>query len=93
MTRGFEGCLFLFVGLLQGSHINLLHLQHRLHHSARFAWVFVLRHLAQRSGNDLPGHAILIFEPAALVLLSALRKPIPEPVYFLPCFAPENVET
>ena len=39
------GMLFLFVGFLQGLHVDLLHLKHCLRDSLRFLGILVLQHL------------------------------------------------
>ena len=42
------------VGALQGRDVDLLHLQHRLHHAFRLRRIGVTEHLAERAGIDLP---------------------------------------
>ncbi len=42
-----------------------------------------MEHLTQNRGNDLPRHAIFIFELATGILLSACRELLPQLIYFL----------
>src|SRR4051812_47792664 len=54
------------IGLLQGGNIELVHLQHCLHHALFPGGVFVPEHARQRRGGDLPGDPELVLEPAAV---------------------------
>src|ERR1700694_268930 len=66
------------VGALQRSDVELAHLQQRFHHFCRVPGFGVTHHLPQRRGDNLPGNAEPIFEPAARSFLSAaLSQPLP----------------
>ena len=41
----FSNPIRLFIGFLQGLHVNLFHLKHCLHDSFRFLGILVLQHL------------------------------------------------
>src|ERR1700730_9356157 len=66
---------------LQLGEIELLHSHHRLHRAARLRLVLVREHSAELLRNDLPGHAALVVESAALDFLAAvLRQLLPEAI-------------
>src|SRR5260370_27222894 len=67
----------LFIGTPQRLDVDLYHLQHCLH---RFLAPNQLTHVR---GNDLPGEAELVGEPAALYLLASGRKLLPKVVDLL----------
>src|SRR2546423_137949 len=71
------------VGLLQALDVELLHLHHRLHDPGRLFRILVPQELAQHGGHDLPRHAELVLEPAALVLRSAAGQLLPQLVHLL----------
>src|SRR5262245_39393072 len=66
-------------GFLQLGDVDLLHLQHRLHDPVGLLAVGIARHLGHEGGDDLPGEAILVLEPAALlsVRVAALAELLP----------------
>src|SRR3989442_15124389 len=59
------------VGSLEGGKVDLTHLKHGLHGPARLRRVRIMEQLEHGDGDDLPGQAEFVFEPAALALLSA----------------------
>jgi hypothetical protein len=72
------------VSSLQFADVDLLHLHHRIHHSSGLFRVFVVQHLNQHSGRDLPGQTELVSEPAALGFLAAVRGEfLPEIIHFV----------
>src|SRR5437660_11808739 len=71
------------VRLLQGVDVELLHPQHRLHGRVGLLRILVSQHLAQGGGNDLPGQAVLVLEPAAWVFSTGRRQLRPERIDFL----------
>src|SRR5207247_1305376 len=48
---------------------------------ARLLGIFVSQHPPQRGGNDLPGQAILVLQPTALILSTARRQLLPQLVH------------
>src|SRR6478609_6870140 len=58
-------------GLFQCRDVDLAHLQHRLGRAVGAFRVWVADELRKPGGDDLPGQAEPIFEPAALTLLAA----------------------
>src|SRR6266487_784920 len=70
-------------GLLQALDVDLLHLQHRLHGRIRLLGILVAHQFAEDGGNDLPGHAILVLEPTALLVCFARGEFPPQIVHFL----------
>src|SRR6476659_2817111 len=68
-------------GALKRRDVELLHLQHRLHHAVRLGAIRIAEQARQRGRNDLPGDAELVLEPAALLDLSAGAEPVPEVVH------------
>src|SRR5215469_1188231 len=73
----------LLKGRLESGYIELLHLEHGPHHSLRSWRVLILQQLGQNGRNDLPGDAVLVFQPATLDLFSALFELLPIIVHFL----------
>jgi hypothetical protein len=65
-------------GLLQGRDVDLLHVQHGAHRPLRCLRIRIIEELNQPRRDDLPGHAVLVFQPAALALFAALGQPGPE---------------
>src|SRR5207249_1248308 len=63
---------------LQPVYVDLLHLKHRLHDPRRFLRILIAQQLAEYGGNDLPGEAELVLEPAALVDSAARRELVPQ---------------
>src|SRR6266487_1264116 len=71
------------ISSVQFSDVDLLHLKHRLHDSFDLDCIFVMQHLDQRRGNNLPGQSELVFEPTALRFLSAISAEfLPEIIDF-----------
>src|SRR5262245_62943445 len=54
---------------LEPGDVDLLHLEHGLHHASGPLRVGVAHPLEEDAGHDLPGHAVLVLEPAALLCL------------------------
>src|SRR3954449_430002 len=66
---------------LQLRAVELLHLEHRLHHALHLRRVRVGHELVEQLGNDLPRQAEAVFQPPALALLAtALDEAVPEVV-------------
>jgi hypothetical protein len=60
-------------GSLHRGDIDLLHLEHRLHGAPGSARIGVLQQRDQLPGDDLPGQAEPVLEPAALARRAAVR--------------------
>ena len=58
-------------------------MEHGVHDSLGFLRVFVLHEFAQDGGNDLPGEAEFVFQPAALDFLTADGEFLPIVIDFL----------
>src|SRR5712692_8595323 len=63
---------WLLVCLLHAFHIEFVHLQHCFHDPVRLFSFGTVQQLAQIGRNDLPGHAVFVCSPAALLFFSAL---------------------
>ncbi len=63
--------------------VDLVHLHHGLHHARRLAGIRAAQQLAQYAGNDLPGQAVFVLQPAAAAFLAAGGKLVPQFVDFL----------
>src|SRR5215470_11331280 len=77
-THGKQLGLCGLVRLLQACNVNLVHLEHRLHHSLGFCRVRIAHQLHQRHRDDLPRQPIFISEPPATILTAPIRKLFPE---------------
>src|SRR5215472_10569391 len=73
---------WLLISFPQSCDIDLLHLQHGLHHALRLRGVLILHHLAQRRRDDLPGKPVLVLQPAASFLLPTLGELLPQLIDF-----------
>ena len=73
--------------LLQAFYIDFGHLKHGLHGALGFFGIFVAESFAESGGDDLPGEAEFVFEPAASAGFSAGGKFFPEVVDFRLRFA------
>src|SRR5215208_6815187 len=62
---------------LERSDVDLLHLEHRGHHTLRLLAVGVAEQLGQALRDDLPREAEPVLEPAARALFAALRQLAP----------------
>ena len=74
--------LMLLVGLFQFLDVDLVHLKHGLHDALGFLRVFVAQHFTKSGGDDLPGEAVFVFEPAASGFLAAGGKLLPQLIDF-----------
>lgn len=63
---------------LQALNIDLVHLQHGLHDAAGFGAIRIAQKFAQRGGDDLPGDAELVAQPAAAAFLAAGGELFPQ---------------
>src|SRR5512134_144945 len=70
-------CSSAVVGLFQPCNVELAHFHQRRHDPLRLRRVLVPHHLDESGRHDLPGHAELVLEPAALPGLAALGEPVP----------------
>src|SRR5580704_6041427 len=70
------------VCLLQTLYVNFVHCQHGGADAGRSLRIFVLHELAKDRGDDLPGQAVFVLEPAATALFAAVGKLVPEFVDF-----------
>ena len=72
-------------GAFQLADVELLHLHHGLKGSLGFFGIGVVEQLRQDLGDNLPGEAKLILQPAALLRLriAALGQPLPLVIHFL----------
>src|SRR5437867_5973603 len=68
--------LFALVRLLQNLDVELLHFEKSIHHSLVSGVVF--HPFTHDCGDDLPGEAVFVLEPAARPLLSTFGKLLPE---------------
>ena len=68
--------------ILQVVNHDLVHLHHSLHDRTRFDRVGITHQFAEGFGDDLPGQAELIFEPAAAAFGAAFGKLFPQFVDF-----------
>src|SRR5689334_3553928 len=62
---------------LESGDVDLHHLQQGVHHALRLRGVFVLEQTEQGSGDDLPRHAELVCQPAALHFYPTGRELLP----------------
>jgi hypothetical protein len=79
--------IFALVGALQLIYIELFHFKHRVYDTLPTLGVFILHHPSKGDRDDLPGDAISILEPAALLLPAILGQLIPELIDLLLRFA------
>src|SRR6478609_29901 len=63
--------------------IDLLHLHHRLHHTASLRLVRLLQEFGKSPGHYLPRDAVLVGKPAALVVLAAVAERVPVVIDFV----------
>src|SRR6202040_1333827 len=70
--------LFGVGGLLQGIAVDLGHLQHGLHGAFGPLRILVAQQLAKNRGDDLPGEAELVLQPAAAIRAAAGRQFFPK---------------
>lgn len=73
-----HAALFSVISPLQAGDIDFVHLQDGLHDALRFFGILLLQHLAESGGDDLPGEAVFVFQPAAVIFFSASGKLFPE---------------
>ena len=78
------------VSAFQGCNVEFLHLKEGLCYPRYFLPVPVLQQLGQDGGDDLPRHAVLVIEPAALVRLAALGEFFPKTIDLFPSFAADD---
>src|SRR5690242_18383241 len=68
------------LGRFENCDVELVHLEHRLHHSPRFRGVLAVKKITQHGRNDLPGYAELVLEPATALLLAVCGELLPQVV-------------
>src|SRR5215510_6544134 len=73
-------CGLALVGLSQFREIELLHLQKRVGDALGFFGVRIRHHFSERGGDDLPGNAEFILQPAAGLFAAFLGQSVPEVV-------------
>src|SRR5258707_5209715 len=73
--------------LLEFFDIDLGHLQHGLHGAFRSLRILVAQQLAENGGDDLPGEAELVLQPAAAIRAATGGEFLPKFVHFLLGFA------
>src|SRR5262245_45663818 len=71
---------FARMGPLETGDVELDHLQYGLHDPLRFGGIGIREQFGKHGRDDLPGHAVAVLEPAALLDLAILRKGSPEPI-------------
>src|SRR5436190_19263437 len=67
----------LVVRVLERFDLDLVHLEHRLHHAVDAFGVPVGQHLIEHARDDLPGHTEAVREPATRIRISTLRQRVP----------------
>src|SRR3954463_14485506 len=60
------------ISIFQRFDIDLLHLEHRLHHASRFLLIAVMQHIDQSRWGDLPRKTEFVREPAARGFLATI---------------------
>src|SRR5262245_61654424 len=80
--RGSPASLFSRGGLFQFLDVEFDHVEHGLHDAARFGGIFMTQQFVQDVRNDLPGKAVFVLEPTALLFLAPGRKLLPQLIHF-----------
>src|SRR6266849_9050637 len=75
--------LCLVIGAPQSCDVDLAHLKHRFHDPSCFRRISVTKHPAECRWDDLPREAVLVLQPAAAVLRTALGELLPQRVDLL----------
>lgn len=90
--KGGLALLFIPVGVLQYSQIQLFHLKHGLCDAAYPGRVGIKYHVVQLGWDYLPRHAKPVLEPSTglFQLLASLSKPFPVIVYLILGVAVDN---
>src|SRR5207248_9404578 len=66
------------VRLAEWLHLDLPHLHHRPHDALRLLRIGIADQLLQQRGDDLPGDAVLVLEPAARAFLASFGPLLPQ---------------
>ena len=76
------------IRVFQRFDVDLLHLEHCVHHAFGFFRILVVQHVDQNRRNDLPRHAEFVLEPAARGFFAAIGGEfLPKIIHFVLRFA------